>query len=76
MSSATAFALQLPAPSDTAAGRYNAHLLNVMFEGPDGDRRSAIGGGESIREAIAAARDELPAGVVWAVVRWSPLFGE
>jgi hypothetical protein len=76
MSSATAFAFQLHASSDTAAGRYNAHLLNVTFEGPDGDRHSAIGGGESVPEAIAAARDELPANVVWTLVRWSPLFGE
>ena len=38
-------------------------------------RWSAIGGGESIPEAIAAARDELPNGI-WTLVRWNPLFGE
>ena len=76
MRSATAFALELPTRPDTADGRYNAHLLNVTFEASDGDRRSALGGGESIPEAIAAAREELPAKVVWTLVRWSPLFGE
>jgi hypothetical protein len=76
MSSATAFAPQLSIRLDTASGRYNPHLLHVTFEGPDGDRRSAIGGGESVPAAIAAARDELPANVVWTLVRWSPLFGE
>jgi len=54
----------------------NAHLLNVTFETPGGERRSAIGGGESVAEAIAAARGELPAGVDWALARWNPLYGE
>jgi hypothetical protein len=76
MRSATAFAFQLPARPGTRPGRYNAHLLNVTFEDPRGDRRSAIGGGENIPEAIAAAQDELPANVDWTLVSWSPLFGE
>jgi hypothetical protein len=75
MSTATAIALQLPTRPPAAAGRFNAHLLNVTFESMGGDRRSAIGGGESIPEAIAAARDELPGGT-WTLVRWSQLFGE
>jgi hypothetical protein len=75
MSPATALALQLPALSDTDASRFNAHLLNVTFEAPGGERRSALGGGESIPDAIAAARAELPAGT-WTLARWSPLFGE
>ena len=56
MSTATAFALHLPTGPASSAGRFNAHLLNVTFEST-GERRSAIGGGESIPEAIAAARD-------------------
>ena len=74
MSSASVLALRLPAPGP-AAGRFNAHLLNVTFAAEHGERRSAIGGGESVPEAIAAARDELPRGT-WTLVRWSPLFGE
>jgi len=71
----TAIALHLPHRAHTGADRFNAHFLNVTFEALDGERRSAIGGGESIPEAIAAARDELPNGT-WTLVRWNPLFGE
>jgi hypothetical protein len=77
MSTGTAFALELPAqPGGGESRRFNAHLLNVTFDAPDGERRSAIGGGESVPEAIAAARDELPGTDVWTLVDWRPLFGE
>jgi hypothetical protein len=75
MSPATALALQLPGSYGTDEHRYNAHLLNVTFEAPGGERRSAVGGGESVPEALAAARAELPAGT-WTLTRWSPLYGE
>lgn len=75
MSPATALALQLPALYGTDEHRYNAHLLNVTFDAPGGERRSAVGGGESIPEALAAARAELPAGT-WTLTRWNPLYGE
>ena len=71
----TAIALHLPRGAHTGAERFNAHLLSVTFEALDGERRSAIGGGESIPEAIGAARDELPNGT-WTLIRWNPLFGE
>ena len=72
----TAIALHLPRRAHTGADRFNAHLLNVTFEALDGERRSAIGGGESIPEAIAAARDELPPRPNWMLVRWNPVYGE
>jgi hypothetical protein len=74
MRPATTLALKLPL-SRKPVERFNAYLLKVTFEAADGERRSAIGGGESIPDAIAAARDELPGGV-WTLVRWSPLFGD
>ena len=74
MSPATAVALQFPAQHE-AGGRFDAHLLNVTFEAADGERRSAIGGGASIPDAIAAARSELPDGN-WTLIRWNPLYGE
>jgi hypothetical protein len=55
---------------------FNAYLLSVTFESPEGDQRPALGGGESIAEAIAAARGELPLGVEWTLARWSHVFGE
>ena len=51
-------------------------LLNVDFGSAAGDEWSAIGGGDAIPEAIAAARDALPAGLDWELVRWNHLYGD
>ena len=72
----TAIALELPRAAGARADRFNAHLLHVTFEDPEGERRSAIGGGDSVPEAIAAARDELPLRPNWMLVRWNPVYGE
>ena len=55
---------------------FNAYLLNATFESPAGEQRTALGGGESVAEAIGAARGELPSGVDWTLVRWSHAFGD
>jgi hypothetical protein len=55
---------------------FNAYLLNATFESSAGAHRTALGGGESIAEAIAAARGELPLDVEWTLVRWSHAFGD
>ena len=72
----TAIALELPRPAAASDDRFNAYLLNVTFQDPEGERRSAIGGGDSVPEAIAAARDELPPSPNWMLVRWNPVYGE
>jgi hypothetical protein len=61
---------QEPAP------RFNAFLLNVDFASAAGDEWSAIGGGDSLPEAIAAARDALPVGFDWELVRWNHVYGD
>jgi hypothetical protein len=76
MTPATSLALSLRAVPEPAAERFNAYYLGVTFEGADGERRSAVGGGESVVEAIAAARGELPAGGTWTLVRWTTIYGE
>lgn len=76
MTPATSLAISLRALPAPASERFNAHYLSVTFAGADGERRSAVGGGESVAEAIAAARDELPAGGTWALVRWTTIYGE
>jgi hypothetical protein len=58
------------------AGRFNAYLLNVDFEAPGGKQWSAVGGGESVAEAIAAAQGALPAEPTWSVSGWNHLYGE
>jgi hypothetical protein len=55
---------------------FNAYLLNATFESATGEHRSALGGGESVAEAIAAARGELPPEIEWTLVRWSHVFGD
>jgi hypothetical protein len=75
MSTATILELPPRRPSPQRPGRFNQHLVNVTFESSDGGRRSAFGGGETVAEAVAAARAELPRGE-WTVARWAPVYGE
>jgi hypothetical protein len=56
--------------------QFNAFLLNVDFASAAGDEWSAIGGGDSLPQAIAAARDALPTGLDWELVRWNHLYGD
>jgi hypothetical protein len=76
MTPAASLALNVRALPEPASERFDSHYLSVTFEGADGRRRSAVGGGESVAEAIAAARDELPAGATWTLVRWTTVYGE
>jgi hypothetical protein len=55
---------------------FNPFLLNVDFASATGDEWSAIGGGDSLPDAIAAARDALPAGLHWELVGWNHLYGD
>jgi hypothetical protein len=56
-------------------GRFNRYLLNIDFEASGGEQWSSVGGGESVAEAIAAAREALPLGHDWDVARWNHLYG-
>jgi hypothetical protein len=76
MTPATSLALRLRTLPEPTFERFNAHYLTVTFEAADGKRRSAVGGGESVAEAIAAARDELPVAGGWTLVRWTTIYGE
>lgn len=75
MTSATILEFRPRPSSRTRRERFNQHLLNVTFEATDGERLSALGGGESVAEAVAAAREALPAGE-WTLARWAPAYGE
>ena len=71
-----ALAYEAPALLErTEPSGFDAYLLNVDFESPGGGDWSAIGGGESVAEAIAAARGSLPDGS-WSVARWNHLYGD
>jgi len=51
-------------------------VLRIDFESPSGRRWSAIGGGASIEEAIAFAREAAPTGHYWRVIRISDVYGD
>ena len=55
---------------------FNAFLLNVDFASATGDEWSAIGGGDSLPGAIAAAREALPTGLDLELVGWNHLYGD
>ena len=75
MNSALAYQAPVVLRHDPAP-HFNAYLLNADFGALAGDKWSAIGGGDSIPEAIAAARGALPSGVDWELVRWNHLYGD
>ena len=50
--------------------------LRVDLEGPTGERWSAIGGGESVGDALAFAVASAPADTSWRIVGWSPVYGD
>jgi hypothetical protein len=62
----------------SAAGRSSSkqYLLDVDFQGPGATALFAVGGGETIEDAIAAARDALALDHEWEVVRWNDVHGE
>lgn len=51
-------------------------IIVVQFRGPGGEEWSAVGGGDTVEEAIAFARDSCPPGVLWQPDSWQDLYGE
>ena len=50
------------------------HILTVEFVSPDGRMWQAIGGGDTLADAIAFARDSCPAGTTWQPVGCTDLY--
>ena len=61
--------------NDATRGEFNRYLLSVEFETLDGKEWSSVGGGETVAEAIASAREALPHGAEWSVARWNDVYG-
>jgi hypothetical protein len=53
-----------------------AYLVDVDFEAPDGESYYAVGGGKTLEDAIASAREALPPGLEWEVVRWNHIYSD
>ena len=51
------------------------HVVMVDFSSPDGRSWQAIGGGDTLRAAIAFARDSCPTGTTWRPIGWNDLYG-
>jgi hypothetical protein len=65
-----------PAPVPPAKpSPFSSFLLVVDFRGPDGAEWSAVGGGESVVEAVEIARQSLPPGREWTLAGWNELYG-
>ena len=73
MNLSTSPALDIAARPDRGTTRQL--VVRVDFESRDG-RWSAIGGGETLAEALAFARESLPADRHWRVTRIRELYGE
>jgi hypothetical protein len=75
-------AVRLPVPaakatpfaSTQAAGAQ--HILVVEFTSPDGGAWQAIGGGDTLADAIAFAHDSCPTHTTWQPKSWSDLHGD
>ena len=50
--------------------------LMVDFRSQDGRDRQAVGGGDTLAEAIAFARHSCPTGATWRPVSWNELYGD
>ena len=50
-------------------------VVRADFDRPDGSRWSAIGGGRNLGEALADAREGLPAGR-WDLAGYASVYGE
>jgi hypothetical protein len=51
-------------------------IIRVSLEAQTGERWDAIGGGESVEEAIGFAVESAPNDRRWSVVEWRDVFGD
>ena len=64
----------IPFPSTAAA---HAQLIVVVeFTSLDGRTLQAIGGGDTLADAIAFAQDSCPTDAIWQPIGWNDLYGD
>ena len=74
MTNATASVYDLEtAPLQSISRQY---VLTVEFESNSGERWSAVGGGASVGDAIAFARESAPADRYWRVIKLTDVYGD
>jgi hypothetical protein len=67
-------AVVIPFPSTEAA--HAQHILMVQFTSADGRAWQAIGGGDTLADAIVFARDSCPTDATWQPISWSDVYGD
>jgi hypothetical protein len=60
----------------TAPAAPEQRILSVEFRSPDGRHWHAIGGGDTVAEAIIFARESCPNDATWDIVGWEDLFAD
>lgn len=63
-------------PANLEPGRPQQHLLSVEFTSLDGRAWQAIGGGDTLADALAFAHDSCPAETTWQPTGWNDLYGD
>ena len=63
-------------PFPSTQPSHGQHILMVEFTSPDGRTSQAIGGGDTLADAIAFARDSCPTDATWHPVSWNDLYGD
>ena len=64
-------------PSDhTLQSTSRQYVLTVEFESNSGERWSAVGGGASIGDAIAFARESAPDDRYWRAIKLTDVYGD
>ena len=59
-----------------AVRRVGPLVLVVSLDGPGGERWAAVGGGDTLDNALAFALASAPAGTRWRVAGWNELYGD
>ncbi|MGH3002679.1 MAG: hypothetical protein ACRDM1_08485 [Gaiellaceae bacterium] len=62
--------------SPRRAADHVQHILMVEFTSSEGRAWQAIGGGDTLADAIAFARDSCPTDTTWQPVGWDDLYGD
>lgn len=55
---------------------HGQQILSVEFRSPDWRSWNAIGGGDTLAEAIEWAGESCPRGTAWEAIGWEDLYGE
>jgi hypothetical protein len=70
--------VSIPVPSlrRPVPRRQSPYFVSADFQAPDGRQAFAVGGGPTLEDAIASARESLPLSLDWDLARWNHVHGD